>query len=108
MSIKFWSHLACLVVGTILGIWLGVVGTASQNPEPVRYIQTVYEPAPCHDYTSEMNELAILREAARREQEIREAKNYFAKGRDPFERKRDMGQYRLKQQEAITEQEMGR
>lgn len=44
---------------------------------PTAYIQTIYEPAPCYDYTSEMHELAILREAVAREQEIREAKDYF-------------------------------
>jgi len=67
------------------------------------YVQTVYEPAPCHDYTSEMHELAILREAASREQEFREAKNYFAR-----ESKSRMGQYRLEQQRCLEEQEAGK
>jgi hypothetical protein len=105
MNWKFWSYAAVLVFGVLVGIGIGVVGTANKPKavEPVRYVVTVNVPVDCPDYTSELHELKILREAAKVEQEIREAKNYFAR-----ENKTRMGQYRYEQQRCVEEQELGK
>jgi hypothetical protein len=106
MLIKFWSHLACLVVGAIVGIWLGVVGTATTYR-----LEIVYPSAPDHvlDVTkmigkrSQPGKLAPETEHWQAVRAVLEGKTNLNIQRGPED-----PQYRWKQQRLLEEQELGK